>query len=101
MVPRLKVLWLPLGVGGAAARNYVMFPHPFPGGQGAEERTGRTPCKDAGVAGQPRAHGFRGDVQASPRVLLPCSLLSGKMAWLFLREEGTSHWLMSAALSSR
>ena len=35
------------------------------------------------------------------RVLLPCSLLSGKMAWLFLRQEGTSHWLMSAALSSR
>lgn len=62
----LKVLWLPLGAGGAAARNYGMFPHPFPGGQGAEERTGRTPCKDAGVAGQPGAHGFRGDVQASP-----------------------------------
>ena len=35
------------------------------------------------------------------RVLLLCSLLSGKMAWLFLREEGTSRWLMSAALSSR
>lgn len=27
----LKMLWLPLGAGGAAARSYGMFPHPIPG----------------------------------------------------------------------